>query len=228
MDGFAMGPSPTATPNPSRAGSARHGSFERETHSDVFGRRTSTPATTRGNSRVNSPRPSSVRSMMGDEDEDRRSRDRRQDRSEDPVGMRQRLEAIEITLKTHATDIGVMKTQNQEIHSKMTKSDDDHQVLIQKLDRSFAEWNNKMTTIEPSAQRMRDDFQPLMELMSSRVDKLEADFATLMSTHGNPPGMGRDVPQHHIGSPVPRTPPTNSFDSRWNPLKELWVTTFPG
>ena len=111
--------------------------------------------------------------MMGDEDEDRRSRDRRQDRSEDPVGMRQRLEAIEITLKTHATDIGVMKAQNQEIHSKMTKSDDDHQVLIQKLDRSFAEWNKKMTTIESSAQRMRDDFQPLMELMSSRIDKLK-------------------------------------------------------
>ena len=120
MDGFAMGPSPTATPNPSRAGSARHGSFERETHSDVFGRRTSTPATTRGNSRVNSPRPSSVRSMMGDEDEDRRSRDRRQDRSEDPVGMRQRLEAIEITLKTHATDIGV-SLRNYDFSSKTRK-----------------------------------------------------------------------------------------------------------
>jgi hypothetical protein len=30
--------------------------------------------------------------------------------------------------------------------------------------------------------------------------------------------MGRDVPQHHIGSPVPGTPPTNNFDSQWSPL----------
>ena len=74
-----------------------------------------------------------------------------------------------------------------------------------------------MTTIESSAQGVRDGFPPLMELMSSKVDELESDIATLMSTHGNPPGMGRDVPQHHIGSPLPGTPPTNSFDSQWSP-----------
>jgi hypothetical protein len=41
-----------------------------------------------------------------------------------------------------------------------------------------------------------------MELFPSEIDKLEADFATMMSTHANPPGMGQGPkcgePQHWV------------------------------
>ena len=71
---YGMGPSPHVTPNPSRATSAQHGSFERNTHSDVFGRRLP-------NSRMNSPRPSRVRSATADIEEDERD-DRRSEKSD--------------------------------------------------------------------------------------------------------------------------------------------------
>ena len=126
-----MGPTPPLTPTTSRATSAQHGSFERNTHSDVFGRRLP-------NSRMNSPRPSRVRSATADAEED----DRRSERSDRfPLGMKQRVEAIEMTLRLHASDIGTIKSQSQEIYIKLKKTDADHQGMIQNVDRTFGDWS---------------------------------------------------------------------------------------
>ena len=49
------------------------------------------------------------------EGEDRRSvqSERRQDRNDDPVGMKQRVEAIEMTLRVHSSEKGITKSSNQ-------------------------------------------------------------------------------------------------------------------
>ena len=226
---FVMGPTPTVTPTPSRAGSARHGSAEHVPHSDVFGRRMpgGSPATSGVHSRANSPRTHRARSgpthAEEDERDDRRSErfDRRQERTEDPVGVKLRLEAIEMTLRVHTNEMGMIKSQTQEICTKLMKTDADHQEVVRKLDRSFNDWNIKLTAIEANNERIKGDFQPLMELFASRLDKLEADFATMMSSSGSAPGLHPNVDRHDIGSPgAPGTPPgaTGAPSNSWSPL----------
>ena len=134
---------------------------------------------------MNSPRTSRVRSATANAEEDDRDDrlsmrfDRRQERTEDPVGVKLRLEAIEMTLRVHTNEMGMIKSQTQEICTKLMKTDADHQDVVRKLDRSFHDWNIKLAAIEANTERIKGDFQPLMELFASRLDKLEADFATM-------------------------------------------------
>ena len=69
-----------------------------------------------------------------------------------------------------------------------------------------------MSAVEKSCEQVRNNVQPLMELVSSRIDKLDADLTTVMSTHASPPGLGHgpNVASHNIGSPAPVTPPTEA------------------
>ena len=59
---------------------------------------------------------------------------------------------------------------------QIEKNDADHQDMIQKLDRTFGDWNSRIAVIEKNTERIENNFQPLMELFSSRIHKLEADF----------------------------------------------------
>ena len=136
QNSHAFGPTPHVSPTPSRAGSARHGSAEHVPHSDVFGRRIDggSPATSRVHSRASSPRTRRARSGPTDAEEDdrddRRSErsNRRQERNEEPVGVKMTLEAIEMTLRNHATEIGTLKSQTQDICA-----DDDESEVMQAL-----------------------------------------------------------------------------------------------
>ena len=64
----------------------------------------------------------------------------------------------------------------------------------------------------------RTDFQPVMELFASRLDKLEEDFVTRMRSTSAPPSMvtpSPNVQTHDIVSPAETAP---ASDDRWNPL----------
>ena len=160
-----------------------------------------------------------MRSATADTEEDDRDA-RRSERSERfPEDMKQRVEATETTLSIHTADVGTIKSQSHEIYIKLKKTDADHQELIQKLGRTFDDWNSKIVLIEQNTVRIENNFQPLMELFSSRIDKPETDFAALMSSHVSAPRLRTTTPptstHHDIGSPALATPPT---DAHWNPL----------
>ena len=220
----------------SERGSVQHGSYQRNPRGfDVFGRPVDptfrmpsrSPGTSRSASRVNSPRPASrVRSAntTGDNEEhaDRRSEraERRTERNEEePVGMKQRLESIEITLRSHAQELAAVKTATYGLRSQVDSASVDMSDLVKRLDKSFADWNNKISAVEKTCGDTRTDFQPIMELFASRLDKLEEDFGTLMKTsNGVPPGMAMPSPNvqtHDIGWPAQTGQPS---ENEWSPL----------
>ena len=124
---------------------------------------------------------------------------------------------LEMTLRLHTNEMGMIKSQTQDICTKLMKTDADHTDVVNKLGQAFSNWNVKLTAIEANNERIKGDFQPLMELFASKLDELEADFATNMSSHVSAPGLHPKVDRHNIGSPAaPGTPPGQS--NSWSPL----------
>ena len=136
----------------SAGGSVQHGSHQRNPRGfDVFGRPVDptfrmpsrSPGTSCSASRVNSPRPPSrVRSASttGDNEDhaDRRSEraERRTERNEEePVGMKQRLESIEITLRSHAQELAAVKTATYGLRSQVDSTSVDMSDLVKRLDK---------------------------------------------------------------------------------------------
>ena len=115
-----------------------------------------------------------------------------------------------MTLRIHSSEMGIIKFSTLRLRNDVSQADFDSRELIKRFDKSFSDCNTKMTEVEKSCERVRNDFQPLMECFSPRINKLEADFATMMSTHASPPRMGHgpNVASHNIGPPAPVTPPT--------------------
>ena len=145
--------------------SNQHGSVSGDSRGfDVFGRRvdttfpsrfmnpTGSQRTSRSASRVNSPRPSNPNRSHGADTErdDRRDerRDRRDERTEEePVGMRQRMEAIELTLRQHTSDIAALKTVGHGLQCQTDSAGVDMSHLVKKLDKSFADWNSRIASV---------------------------------------------------------------------------------
>ena len=86
------------------------------------------------------------------------------------------------------------------------------------IDKTFADWNTKIASMEKCVKDARNDNGPLMQLVASRIDKLEDDFANMMRSTHAPPAiakLSKNVINHKIGSPAPTNPPS---DRQWNPL----------
>ena len=67
-----------------------------------------------------------VRSTTAEaEGDDRRSErsERRRDRNDDPVGMQQRVEAIEMTLRVHASEMGIITSSHQILRNEMSRAE---------------------------------------------------------------------------------------------------------
>ena len=132
--------------------------------------------------------------------------------------MRQRIEAIELTLRQHTSDIAALKTVGHGLQCQTDSAGVDMSHLVKKLDKSFADWNNRIASVEKCSEDARDNTGSLMQLFASRIDKLEEDFATMMRSVHAPPGIAKpsdNAINHDIGSPAPTSTP---LDRQWSPL----------
>ena len=209
-DGYiGITPQQSPSPSPMTTRSNRHGSAEPEQR-DVFGRyapfrSTETPRTPR---RARSP---------GD-DEDRRQdradwRERRQQEvpqgSGEPLAFNLRLLAIERTLKEHFAEISNHKKfidESRPVLKGLTEMEG-------RLDRTFADWNNRITGIDKSngmaMQGLRDEISNVVGSASNRIDLIEVEFRKLIGRmdEGMPQPPG--IPSHPQAPPMPQT---------WSPL----------
>ena len=94
----------------------------------------------------------------------------------------------------------ITKSSTQLLRNDVSKANFKNRELIKQFDKSFSYWNTKMTEVEKMSKGMQLFSQPLMELFSLKIDKLEADVATMLSTHANLPEMenGPHLASHNI------------------------------
>ena len=202
-------PQPSRSPSTTSGRSNRHGSAEPEQH-DVFGRyapfrSAETPRT-----------PRRARSPGDDEDRRQERADRRERRqpeapqgSGEPLAFNLRLLAIERTLKEHFAEITNHKTfidESRPVLKGLTEMEG-------RLDRTFADWNNRIAGIDKSngiaMQSLRDEMSNVVMAASNRIDTLEVEFRKLSARLDvgvpQPPG----IPSPTAAPPMPQS---------WSPL----------
>ena len=197
------GRSPSATPRTN----TRHGSSEQEPR-DVFGRAAEfyrseeVPRTPR---RARSPAEDNSRAE--ERSERRQSRPRSEAPMDHPIGLGFRIAAIEQTLKEHLNEISAQKIAIEAMRKDCKSMDS-------KVDSGFHDLQNRIAGMDKNhtmgREGLRGEVMSVIQSFSTRVDRMENDYAQLMqrmsTTFATPPGT--PTPGAPPAAPSPPIPPT--------------------
>ena len=209
------------TPFTTSSRSVQHGGAEQEQR-DVLGR--SAPFRS-----SNVPRTPRRARSPGDEEGRSRDRDRANGQRENQdLGLAARIVAIERTLGEHLCGIEAHRKFIDEIRPWKTN-------LEERLDSAFKSWNERISGLDKShvlaREGLRDEMSSILQAASSRMDKIEQDFQSMMMRLER---MGQPSQQPPMGPPPGMAPTaesggfvTSTIPDTWSPLSGNQATTDP-
>ena len=165
----------------------------------------------------------------GDEEERSRDRDRANgQRGNHDIGLAARIVAIERALGKHFNQIEAHRKFIDEVHPWKTN-------LKERLDSTFKLWNERVSGLDKAhtlaRDGLRDEMSSILQAASSRMDKIEQDFQSLMTRLER---MGQPPQQPPMAPPPGMAPtaesggfPTSTIPDSWSPLSGNQATTDP-